>query len=735
MQTKGKDFLSLGLLRQYWKSDLQAGFSVSLIALPLCLGIAIASGFPPVAGLFAAIVGGLLVSRVNGSHVTIAGPAAGLIVVNLAAVESLGNGDKAVGYPYALAAILVAGVMIMAFGFLKAGKLGDFFPSSVVHGMLAAIGVIIFVKQLFVGLGVKAEGHEFYEILMDIPRELRHANPLVVVVTVVSLAILVIYPKIRSKYIKMVPAPIWVLAVAIPLEFWFDFEHPHDIIFASEAYHFDPSKLLVHLPENLADAVVLPDFGKIATGTFWISAVTIALVTAIESVLSAIAVDSLDPMKRKTNLDRDLKGLGMGSIASAGIGGLPMISEIVRSSANVNAGAKSQWSNFIHGGFLALFLLVGAPIIDHIPMAALAAMLMFTGFRLASPREFKHAYEIGKSELLVFVSTMIVVLMTDLLIGIAFGVVLNMVINMVKGVSFANLFSAKVEEHKKGNDLTMEVKGTLTFSNYLGLKKRLAKNASVAKITLDFSHAKFVDHSALHHLHCLQRDREQHGKKLVFANDSHLHAVSAHPLSERRSNVKELSTQLSPRDLELQAFAQQNAWDFNPGSDLPDRWRAFPSFGNARLLREKNILNFSIEGCPAIVADVVMEKIGTVDRHEVTALWVDFGKRSLPSFTMEKEQIFDRMMEKLGKNDIDFDAYPAFSQEYYLNGENETAIRTFFSGSLIEFLETKKDFHVESNGRGLVVYHHLGHESIQSIMEMVQIATAFLGQGHFASAI
>lgn len=361
-----------------FKSDLIAGFSVSLIALPLCLGIALASGLPPIAGVFTAIIGGVLASRISGSFVTISGPAAGLIVITLAAVESLGGGDPIAGYAYALAAIVVAGILVVLMGMLKVGKLGDFFPHAAVHGMLAAIGIIIVIKQLFVALGVESPKGELIEVVQELPHAFTHLNPEITEIAVVSFVILVIHPMINNKWIKMIPAPMWVLIATIPLSHAFDLFHEHHYHFAGTDFIVGP-KYLVNLPENIADGIVFPDFGQLRTGAFWISVVSNALVSAIESLLSAKAVDTLDPMKRKSNLDRDLMAMGGGSALAGLIGGLPMISEIVRSSANINAGARSQWANFFHGIFLLIFLLLLKPLIEQIPMAALAAMLVYTG--------------------------------------------------------------------------------------------------------------------------------------------------------------------------------------------------------------------------------------------------------------------------------------------------------------------------------------------------------------------
>ena len=517
-------------LKVFWEQDLKAGFNVSLIALPLCLGIAIASGFPPMAGLFAAVVGGIFVSRFNGSWLTIAGPAAGLIVVNLSAIETLGGGDKIVGYPYALAAIVVSGLFIALFGFLKLGKFGDFFPNAAVHGMLAAIGIIIMIKQFFVAAGVSVHGHEFFEVLTEVPSAFFHSNPEVILIAFISLLILIFYPKLKNKWVKILPAPIWVLVVAIPLEFILDFEHEHVVNFLGSEHKVGP-QLLVHLPANILDAVVFPDFSKIATGAFWVAVVSITLVTTIESLLSAIAVDSMDVEHRKTNLNKDLKALGFGSSLSGLIGGLPMISEIVRSTANSDSGAKTQWSNFFHGIFLLLFMLVGSVIIDHIPLAALASMLIYTGFRLASPKEFKHMLEIGRSEFLVFITTIIVVLLSDLLIGIAAGIFMNMLILVVKKVKLNNMFKVDLETIILNEKVVIQLKGSLAFTNYLGLKKEILKYGD-KNITLDMAKVNYVDHSVKQQLTGLKRDFETKALNFERINTAGLVAANHHPLSE-----------------------------------------------------------------------------------------------------------------------------------------------------------------------------------------------------------
>jgi MFS superfamily sulfate permease-like transporter len=499
-------------LKAHFKSDIIAGFSVSLIALPLCLGIAIASGMPPLAGLITAIVGGMFASRISGTFVTISGPAAGLIVISLGAVESL-------GYTNALGAILVAGIFVALFGLLKVGKIGDFFPLSAVHGMLAAIGVIIIVKQLFPALGIPFAKGSIFDLIFQLPAKLIETNLECLLVAVGTIVILIVHPIIKVKWFQAVPAPLWVLIFSISAV----------AIIGSEYF------TMVDMPDDLfgEEGFTFPSFDKIVTSAFWVSVTGFALVSSIESLLSAKAVDTLDPYKRQSNLDKDLLAMGLGSSVAASIGGLPMISEIVRSSANITYGAKTQWSNFYHGLFLLVFLFLGVVVIEMIPIAALAAMLVFTGFKLASPKEFKHMYQIGIAQLVVFVITLIAVLATDLIVGIVIGILVEYLFVFVKGVKVNELFKAKMT--KKESRIVLE--GSHVFSNYLSLKKKLdIAFETTEELELNFANVHFVDHTVLKHLHSYQFIAKQKNKVLTFKNLESLKPLSNHSLASRIQN-------------------------------------------------------------------------------------------------------------------------------------------------------------------------------------------------------
>lgn len=511
-------------LKENWKDDLKAGFSVSLIALPLCLGIAFASGVPPMAGLITAIVGGFVVSRIGGAFVTISGPAAGLIVITLGAAQNLGGAgveNGFAGYEHALGAFLIGGLFVALFGLLKVGKFGDFFPPAAVHGMLAAIGVIIIIKQIYVAFGISPESKGIVNQLLEIPKQLPKMNLTATVISLGSLLILILHPFLKFKLVQAIPAPMWVLIFAVPM---------------GQFLAIDNS-LLVHLPKKIVDGITMPSFEKIGESAFWVAVTGVALVSGIESLLSTIAVDSQDPYKRKSNLNKDLVGVGIGSGIAGALGGLPMISEIVRSSANINNGAKTTWANFFHAAFLLLFLLVGKSVIELIPVSALATMLVYTGFRLASPKEFKHVAQIGKAQLLIFLTTLVMVLFTDLLIGIASGIVLKIIIHVIYGTKPLNIFSAHLEmgaPSENGNAQTIVVKGALIFSNYLSFKARMNKLIEGKKlINLDFSEIKLMDHTFQTRLSPLMAEWESNGVTVTQSNLTHLKSVSEHPAAAK----------------------------------------------------------------------------------------------------------------------------------------------------------------------------------------------------------
>lgn len=527
-------------LVENWRSDLLSGFLVFLIALPLCLGIAMASGFPPMGGIITAIVGGVLVSRISGSYVTINGPAAGLIVVIVDAVQGLGQGDAMAGYRYTLAAIVIASVLQILLGIFKAGKLSAFFPSSVVHGMLAAIGIIIMAKQIHTLLGVKPAAKTLLSTIAEVPHSLVELNPEVAIIGFAGLALLIIWALIKQPTIKMIPAPLLVVLMGLALGQYFDLDHEHNYLFLQSdllphyEYTVGPA-FLVAVPENFLAGFYFPDFGKMGDHEFWIHVITIWLVGSLESLLSASAVDKLDPYRRNSNLNRDLTAVGVGNLIAGMIGGLPMIAEIVRSSANINNGAKTAWANFFHGLFLLIFVALFPKLIHEIPLASLAALLVFTGFRLASPKEFAKTLAVGVDNFAVFVITIIGVLATDLLIGVAIGILIELGIHISRGLRLGNAFSLAYHVNQTDeNTYHIEVHGAAVFSNFITLKSLLADFPAGKLLYFDLSETDLIDHTVMEFIdHFADEYVANGGQCEIVGLDEH-HAYSDHHLAVHR---------------------------------------------------------------------------------------------------------------------------------------------------------------------------------------------------------
>ncbi len=513
--------------------DVRSGFLVFLIALPLCLGIAMASGFPPIAGVLTAIVGGALVSFMGSAELTIKGPAAGLIVIALGAVQELGQGDPVLGYKRALAVGAAAAVIQIAFALFRTATVGIAMSPSVVHGMLAAIGVIIISKQVHTMVGVAPEGGEPLELLGEIPHSVLNANPEILLIGALSLAILFAWPLMRAQWARAIPAPLIVLLVAIPLDLMFDFAHPHEYAFMGSNFAVGP-EYLVSLPGSLVDAINFPDFSVIMTMTSIKYVIMFALVGMIESILSVLAVDSMDPKKNPSDLNRDLLGVGVGNLICAMIGGLPMISEIVRSKANVDAGAQSRWSNFSHGVFLLAFVVLLPGLLQMIPLAALAAMLVYTGARLASPSEFMHARSIGNDQLGLFLTTFVVTLATDLLIGVGVGLLLKVMLHWSRGISPMRLVTSKVvTENTSPEEVRIGIEGVAAFTSLLAVRKILREvDPGVRRVVVDLEKAHLTDHTFLSRLDAMS-DELGDADLEILGMDSMV-ASSAHPHATRR---------------------------------------------------------------------------------------------------------------------------------------------------------------------------------------------------------
>ncbi len=535
---------------KYFRYDFVSGFLVFLIALPLCLGISIASGYPPIAGIFTAIVGAILTTFISNSELTIKGPAAGLIVIAIGCINDFGGPGDMNAYKAALAIGVAAATLQIIFGLVRAGILGEFFPISAVHGMLAAIGVIIVIKQIPFALGVinpetgRAPSGEPFEMIREIPHYLAEANPAIVAIGSVSVLIMFLWPVVRKKVaaLKMVPAPMIVLLVAVPMGMAFDLLHEHSYVLQGHKYQLG-DQYLVKMPDKMFgmfQEITYPDFAFLSQLKAWKWVMMFFIIGSLESLLSAKAVDLLDPWKRKTNMNRDMVAVGVANLCAASIGGLPMISEIVRSKANIDNGARTRFADMWHGIFLLACVALIPTVLHRIPLAALAAMLVYTGFRLAHPSEFVHVYRIGKEQLAIFVTTLLMVLATDLLIGVAAGILLKLVIHVANGVPIRSLFKPYIEVQEVDENTSLILaRESAVFSNWIPFRRQIEEIGLVQRrnLIVDVSDTVLVDHSVMEKLHEMESDFEQEGLRFEVRGLETLQPLAANATAARKRGL------------------------------------------------------------------------------------------------------------------------------------------------------------------------------------------------------
>ncbi|MSP84985.1 MAG: SulP family inorganic anion transporter [Flavobacteriaceae bacterium] len=467
------------------KSDFSSGLVVFLVALPLCLGIALASGAPLFSGIISGVVGGIVVGFLSKSHISVSGPAAGLTAIVLVAITDLGAFDVF------LTAVFIAGLIQLALGFLKAGGISNFFPTNVIEGMLAGIGVIIFLKQIPKALGSDVSVGSGLKIFSDVVASFGDVKMGVVIVTAISLAIILIWNKIPTlNSIKLLPAALIAVTVGILI---------NEFLFKGTSYEIT-SKYLVSLPvpttlEEFKAIIVLPNFTAITNPAVWIVAITIAVVASIETLLCIEASDRMDVQKRYTDTNVELKAQGIGNIISALLGGLPMTSVVVRTTANANAGAKSKMSAVIHGVLLLISVLTIPVLLNKIPFATLAAVLLLIGYKLAKPAVFKHFWNQGKYQFVPFIATFGAVVFLDLLKGVALGMVIS-ILFVLKG-NIKRAYNFRKEEYKDGDVIHIDLAQEVSFLNKAAIKSTLAAIPENSNVIINATDTVYIAHDVL----------------------------------------------------------------------------------------------------------------------------------------------------------------------------------------------------------------------------------------------
>ncbi|NJB72509.1 MFS superfamily sulfate permease-like transporter [Saonia flava] len=478
------------------KNDLPASIVVFFVALPLCLGIALASGAPLFSGLIAGIIGGIVVGLLSGSHIGVSGPAAGLAAIVLTAITALG------GYQNFLVAVVLGGIIQILFGVLRLGIIGYYFPSSVIKGMLTGIGIIIILKQIphFFGYDSDPEGDwAFFQVdgentFSEIINTINHISPGATIIALIGLFILILWEKVlkkKGKIFELIQGPL--VAVVVGIIYYI-------LTNGNETLAISPQHLVsVPVPEDASSFIAqfsFPNFGVIGNPEIWITGFTIALVASLETLLCVEATDKLDPHKRVTPTNRELLAQGTGNIISGMIGGLPITQVIVRSSANIQSGGQSKLSAIVHGFFLLISVILIPSLLNMIPLSVLAAILFLVGYKLAKPTLFKTMYKLGWKQFIPFIITILGIVFVDLLWGIGLGLVVGIIVILIK--SYQNSHFLHIEDKSNGKHrIKMTLAEEVTFINKGAILKELDSLPEDTYLEIDLIKTRYLDHDII----------------------------------------------------------------------------------------------------------------------------------------------------------------------------------------------------------------------------------------------
>lgn len=524
MQSADKPMNGLQGLK-HWRQDLFAGWVVSLISLPFSLGIAVASGFPPICGIITAIIAGFVLPFLGGSYLTISGPAAGLAPVLLAAMLQLGNGNLEDGYPLLLTAIFLTGAVQVILAKLGFARFGEIFPAGVVKGMLAAIGLLIIVKQVPLLLGRHFEEHEFWGILFEIPNHVSSADTASVAIGCSCLLLLVFFSKITAKWTTLLPPQVVVATVGLFL----------GVVLGVE------QSLRIYIPEIGTSSVIAtpslaPLYDAQLVWSLVTTVITLTIIDGVESLATMSAVDRIDPFGRRSDANRTLLAMGVSNMASSAVGGLTVIPGGVKSTANVLAGGRTQWANFYNACFLLVYVLLARDVINLMPLSALAAIVAFTGYKLCAPKVWRMASSVDVEHFILFLTTVVVTVSTDLLWGIVAGlmmkvvlmcvavVVAHMVID-VKGIAYHLFVHPLAHSEHIGHRYVVHLRGALmAFKRVDALLAEVPSTATEVEISL--AEVVVIDHTSAEALQAFVR---RFPGKVTITGDEGLHPTSDHP--------------------------------------------------------------------------------------------------------------------------------------------------------------------------------------------------------------
>lgn len=715
---------------KHWRHDLFAGLQVALVSLPLSLGIAVASGAPPVTGLVSSIIAGLVFPFLGGAHVTISGPAAGLAPALLAGMLLLGNGDLAAGYPLILVAIFLTGVVMILLSWLRAGKLvAMFLPVTVVEAMLAAIGLMIIIKQVPALVGDLAPPEKSMLLAIGrLPESFLRIEPPVLAIGAVCLFLMFFLSRTRQSWLRRVPPALSVCAIGVVLGYGFDLAPQH----------------LIRMPDSILDGgFTLPAFDTVLGrpelwGSLVLMVITLTLIDSIESLATISAVDKIDPYRRKSRPNVTLRAMGISNVLSSLAGGLTIIPGGVKSRANIDAGGRTLWANFYNAMFLIVFLGFAVDIIGRIPLAAIGAVIVYVGWRLCEFKVFGKTAAIGLDQLVIFVVTIAAILATDLLTGILVGVAAQLLMNTylltpslrmvlegrlslrrflaAAGTAVCGMFCSPVirvkTETAHGRPQTQLSLGSLTGFNLLPLDHALARVPDTAGVSLAFSESShIIDRTTMEYLHALQEEYVHRERPLEIHGLERFHPFTPHPLATRMQAqrfVREPAVHTA-REREMAALARRLGLKFAPAVAAVLNRHDFVYLRRGANRQEWNVMTGLLGDHHVKLFDyshTAAPEYHVEHRHTLAILRLcDETACALPNLAFTPGDYLERYLvadyREIDPASIDAE----FSKHYHVYGDDAARVRACLDDATVRHVLAYPGTYVELRDSVLLVFH------------------------------
>jgi len=702
---------------KHWRFDLLAGLQVSLVSLPLSLGIAIASGAPPVTGLISAIIAGLIFPFLGGAYVTISGPAAGLAPALLAGMLVLGGGDLAAGYPLLLVAICITGLLQIVLAYFKTGRYAIFLPVTVVEAMLAAIGLIIIIKQIPALMGaILPASKSMLASVTKLPQAFLQIDWGVLFIGSLSLFLIFYLNKSRHEWMRKVPPPLFVTLLGIVLAFVFNLD----------------AKYLISMPDSILDGgITVPAFGEVFSrpDLWWgvlVVVITLTLIDGVESLATIKAVDKIDPFQRKSDPNVTLRAMGVSNALSSIFGGLTIIPGGIKSRTNIDAGGRTLWANFYNATFLLLFLFVATDFISMVPLSAIAAILIYVGWKLCEYKVFTKTYSVGRDQLIIFVITIISVLATDLLWGILIGMTAEvMLLLYLLMPSFRRVLTGRISLHQSYNLLWENFKSlfsspiikikeqerdgiahyemtisSLVCFNLLHLDKILASLPPKEGVTLIITESgRIIDHTAMEYLHQFEEECVRDGRVFELVGIENFFQFTRHSLAARMQDailIKE-EARRSEREVQMEALSKQYKLDFQSDIISALNIENFVYMRRGSDKEECNGMTGDYMGCNINLSDYShTSPPDYYSKHWHTKLTLRCPAEitsSIPDLVITPGHYLERYL--IDFDEVAFSQNQNFSEKYRLFTKNGADPLPHLSAELIDFLVKYDDFYIE----------------------------------------